>query len=51
VSAAHTLWLVIEPYRAADLRTRLASIAPTVRMQTKWTAAGDDIAVIALDRS
>jgi hypothetical protein len=48
VSADHTVWLVIEPYRAADLLRRLASIAPAVRMQTEWTVTGGDIAVIAL---
>jgi hypothetical protein len=52
VSADHrTVWLVIEPRRAADLVTRLAEIAPAVFMQTAWTAPGRDIAVVALRSS
>jgi Dolichyl-phosphate-mannose-protein mannosyltransferase len=51
VSADRTVWLVIEPRRAAALVTRLAEIAPAVIMQTVWTAPGRDIAVIALRSS
>jgi hypothetical protein len=48
VSADRTVWLVIEPSRAAALITRLAEIDPGMHMQTEWTAPGRDIAVVAL---
>jgi hypothetical protein len=51
VSAERTVWLVIEPRRAAELVARLALTAPRVHAQTTWTAPGQDIAVIALRAS
>jgi hypothetical protein len=51
VSADRTVWLVIEPRRAGDLAARLAQSAPTVRIQSAWTAPGRDIAVVSLGRS
>jgi hypothetical protein len=51
VFADRTVWLVIEPRRAADLVKRLAVTAPAVHLQTEWTAPGQDIAVVAMRRS
>jgi hypothetical protein len=51
VPADHTAWLLIEPYRAADLAKRLALAGSLVRMQTKWTASRGDVEILALRRS
>jgi hypothetical protein len=51
VSPGRTVWLVIEPSRAAALSTRLAHAAPAVRAESAWTTAGRDIAVVALRSS
>jgi hypothetical protein len=50
VPADHTAWLLIEPYRAAELAKRLALGASPVRMQTEWTTPTDDVAILALRR-
>jgi hypothetical protein len=50
VSADRTVWLVIEPQRAALLAARLATAAPTVHLKTAWTAVGHDVAIVAMRR-
>ena len=51
VYPGRTVWLVIEPQRAALLAVRLAKTAPTVHLNTEWTAVGHDLAIVALRRS
>jgi hypothetical protein len=50
VPADHTAWLLIEPYRAAELAKRLALAASPVRMQSEWTTSTGDVAIMALRR-
>ena len=51
VSPDRTVWLVIEPQRVALLAARLEKTAPTVHLETEWTAVGHDMAIVALRRS
>lgn len=48
VSADRTVWLVIEPRRAAGLAASLIRALPAVRAQTEWTASARDVSVVAL---
>jgi hypothetical protein len=51
VSLDRTVWLVIEPQRITLLAARLEKTAPTVHLETEWTAVGHDMAIVALRRS